>query len=140
MALVTVVAGAALSIARTIGRWVISIVAALATVVMGWAALNVMVNPLGAAAQKIAETTGTSGFDGATATTVEVSLLPWLTIIGSVIGLLGALIALTIGAKWPVDQTKKYEVGVQHPTAQKADGRLDEINTWDELSRDEDPT
>jgi len=140
MAFVTVVAGAALSIVRTVGRWVIGIVAILATVMMGWATINVMVNPLGAAAQKIAETTGTSGVAGDTAATIEVSLLPWLTVIGSGIGLVGALIALTVGASWPVGKTKKYDIGVQRPTAQKADGRLDEIDTWDELSRGEDPT
>lgn len=140
MALVTVVAGAALSIARKAGRWVIGVVAVLATVMMGWATINVIVNPLGAAAQKIAETTGTSGLDGDTAATVEVTLLPWLTVIGSVIGLIGALIALTVGANWPVGKTKKYDVGAQRPTEQNADGRLDEIDTWDELSRGEDPT
>src|SRR5699024_5170883 len=64
MALVTVVAGAALSIARKSGRWVIGIVAIFATVTMGWATSNVILNPLGAATQTIAETTGTSGVDG----------------------------------------------------------------------------
>lgn len=137
MAVVTIVAGAALSIARKIGRWVIGILAIFATVTMGWATMNVMGNPLGAAAQKIAETTGTTGVAG---DTVEVSLLPWLTVIGSGIGLIAALIALTVGARWPVGKTKKYEAGVQHPTTQKADGRLDEIDTWDALSRAEDPT
>lgn len=140
MALVTVVAGAALSIARKIGRWVIGIVAIFATVAMGWATINVIIDPLGAAAQKIAEATGTSGVDGDTAATIEVSLLAWLTVIGSVIGLIGALIALTVGAKWPIGKTKKYEAGVQRPTAQKPDGRLDEIDTWDDLSRGKDPT
>lgn len=140
MALVTVVAGAALSIARKIGRWVIGIVAIFATVTMGWATITVMVNPLGAATQKIAETTGTSGVDGDTAATIEVSLLPWLTVIGSVIGLIGALIALTVGNRWPIGKTKKYDIGVQRPTAQQPDGPLDEIDTWDELSRGKDPT
>lgn len=140
MAVVTIVAGAALSIARKIGRWVIGILAILATVTMGWATMNVLGDPLGATAQKIAETIGTTGVESDTAITVEVSLLPWLTVIGSGIGLIAALIALTVGATWPVGKTKKYETGAQHPTTQKADGRLDEIDTWDALSRAEDPT
>src|SRR5699024_12211087 len=102
--------------------------------------INVIRNPLAAAAQKIAETTGPSAVDGDTASTIEVSLLPWLSVIGSVIGLIGALSALTVGNRWPTGKTKKYDIGGQRPTAQKPDGPLDEIDTWDELSRGKDPT
>src|SRR5699024_10428310 len=102
-------------IARKIGRWVIGIVAIVATVTMGWATINVILNPLGAAAQKIAETTGTSGVDGDTAATIEVSLLPWLTVIGSVIGLIGALIAWAVGNRWPSGKTKKSAIGLSVP-------------------------
>src|SRR5699024_2345405 len=52
MALVTVVAGAALSIARKIGRWGIGILAILATATMGWATVTVLVHPLAAESQK----------------------------------------------------------------------------------------
>src|SRR5699024_4743177 len=140
IALVTVVAGAALSIARKIGRCVIGIVALFATVTMVWSTINVIRIPLAAASPKIDETICTSVVDDDIAATIEVSLLLWLTVIGSVIGLIGALIALTVGNRWPIDKTKKYDIGGQRPTAQQPDGPLDEIDTWDDLSRGKDPT
>lgn len=140
MALVSIAAGAALSIARRIGRWIIGILATLAAVTMGWATINVMTNPLSAVALKIAETTGTTGFDEPGAQ-LEVSALPWLTVAGAVITVLGGLIALIVGRRWPVGKTKKYDVGEQQqPHRADRDGQLDEIDTWDELSRGEDPT
>lgn len=137
MALVTIAASAALSIARKIGRWIIGIVAMFGAIMLGWATINVILNPLGAAAPKIAETTGTTSMEDIAAT-LEVSLLPWLTILGAVIAVFGALIALTFGSRWPVGKTKKYDIGGQKPA--KDHGPLDEIDTWDELSRGEDPT
>ncbi len=137
MALVTVAAGAALSIARRIGRWIIGIVVVFAAITMGWATIIVIINPVGAVAQKIAETTGTTGVEEIVPN-IEVSILPWLTITGALIGAIGGLITLTLGSNWPVGKTKKYDVGEQQ--RRDHDGPLDEIDTWDELSRGEDPT
>lgn len=137
MALVTIAAGAALSIARKIGRWIIGIVAIFAAVTMGWATIGVLMNPLDAVALKIAETTGTTGLSDAAAQ-LDVSVLPWLTIFGAVVTIIGGLIALVVGRRWPVGKTKKYDVGEQAHVGRN--GQLDEIDTWDELSRGEDPT
>lgn len=137
MSLVTIAAGAALSIARKVGRWIIGIVAVLGALAIGWTTVHVLINPLDAAAPKIAETTGTTSMADI-AGNVEVSLLPWLTLLGAVIALLGGIIALAYGSRWPVGKTKKYDVGDQKQPGQ--DGELDEIDTWDELSRGEDPT
>src|SRR5699024_12853251 len=111
-----------------------------ASATIGCCCIYAILQPLGVSAQQIAQTACTSGVDGDTAATVEVSLLPWLTFIGSVIGLIGALIALTVGNRWPIGKTKKYDDGGQRHAAQKPDGPLDEIDTWDELSRGKDPT
>ena len=137
MALVTVAAGAALSIARRIGRWIIGVIVVLAAITMGWVTITVVTNPVGAVAQKIAETTGTTGVEQVIPN-IEVSMLPWLTILGAIIGAVGGILALTVGRHWAVGKTKKYDVGAQQRTEQ--DGPLDEIDTWDELSRGEDPT
>lgn len=137
MALVTIAAGAALSIARRIGRWIVGIVAIFGAIMMGWATIVVITNPLGTVAPKIAETTGTTGIEEVV-TQIDVSALPWLTVIGSIIGLAGGLIALIAGRRWPVGKTKKYDIDV--PTVRDDNAPLDEIDTWDELSRGEDPT
>lgn len=137
MSLVTIAAGAALSIARKLGRWIIGVVAVLGALAIGWTTIHVLVNPLEAAAMKIAETTGTTNMDNI-AGSLEVSFLPWLTLLGAVIALFGGIIALTFGSRWPVGKTKKYDVGDQKQP--DYDGELDEIDTWDELSRGEDPT
>lgn len=137
MSLVTIAAGAALSIARNVGRWIIGGVAILGALAIGTTTINIIFSPLNAAAQKISESTGT------TATTdvagdIEVSLLPWLTVLGAVIVLAGGIIALTYGSRWSLGKTKKYDIS--GPTPVDHDGQLDEIDTWDELSRGEDPT
>lgn len=137
MALVIVAAGAALSIARRIGRWIIGVVVVLAAVTMAWATATVVINPVDAVALKIAETTGTTGVADIVPN-IQVSMLPWLTLAGAVIGVVGGILALTAGARWPVGKTKKYDVAAQQ--RRDHDGPLDEIDTWDELSRGEDPT
>lgn len=137
MSLVTIAAAAALSITRKVGRWIVGVVAVLGSFAMGWASIDVLINPLTAASQKIAETTGTTGMADIAAN-IEVSVFPWLTVIGSAVVFLGGVLAVTVGSRWPIGKTKKYDVGAQKP-AQK-DGPLDEIDTWDELSRGEDPT
>lgn len=139
MALVAIAAGAALSIARTIGRWIVAIVTILAAITTGGATIAVIANPLAAVAVKIAETTGTTGVTEQTAQ-LEVSVLPWLSIIGAVIMLIGGIMALVVGGRWPVGKTKKYDIGEQQSQPGAQQGRLDEIDTWDELSRGEDPT
>lgn len=140
MALVAIAAGAALSIARSIGRWIIGVVVIIASLTMGWTTISVITDPLGAVAVKIAETTGTSGTAAPTAQ-LDVSVLPWLTVTGALIALAGGVITLIIGRRWPVGKTKKYDVGEQQqPPQADRDGQLDEIDTWDELSRGEDPT
>lgn len=137
MSLVSIAGGAALSIARNIGRWIIGCVAILAALAIGTTTINVLVSPINAAAQKISETTGT------TATTnvvehLEVSLMPWLTVLGAVIILVGGIVALAYGSRWSLGKTKKYDMNQPPPV--RHDGPLDEIDTWDELSRGEDPT
>jgi len=137
MSLVTIAAGAALSIARSLGRWIIGIVTVLSAIATGWASLSVWSNPLTAVAPKVAETTGTTGMEDI-AGNIDVSLLPWLTVLGALLVLIGGIITLIVGSRWPVGKTKKYErsdqITVDHDT------QLDEIDTWDELSRGEDPT
>lgn len=137
MALVTIAAGAALSIARRIGRWLIGIITICGASMMAWATVTVITNPYAAVAPKVAETTGTTGIEEG-ATQLDVSLLPWLTVIGAVIGVVGGLLTLVAGRHWPVGKTKKYDMDVSK--ARDDGGPLDEIDTWDELSRGEDPT
>jgi len=139
MALVTIAAGAALSIARKIGRWIIGIVSIIGAATMGFASINVLTDPLNAVALKIAETTGTTGQGGGPAAEIDVTLFPWLTMAGAVIAVIGGLLALVVGGRWPVGKTKKYDVG-EDQQQNTRDGELDEIDTWDELSRGEDPT
>lgn len=137
MSLVIIAAGAALSIAQNIGRWIIGCVAILGSLAIGFTTINVIFSPFNAVAQKISETTGTSGTTDI-AGDIEVSFLPWLTVVGAVVVLASGIIALTYGSRWPLGKTKKYDMSQQ--TQVDHDGQLDEIDTWDELSRGEDPT
>lgn len=137
MALVLIAAGAALSIAGRLGRLIIGSISVLSAVMLIVATGNILMDPTAAVASTIAEISGTTA-SSATVDTVTVTLLPWLTIIGAVVALFGGLLVLIYGQRWALGKTKKYAVSTE--TDETTTGRLDEIDTWDELSRGEDPT
>src|SRR5690625_7498965 len=105
--MVIIAAGAELSIARKVGLWIIGIVSTLSAIAIGWASLSVWTSPATAVAPKIAETTGTTGMEDI-ADNIDVPLLPWLTLFGALLVLLGGIVTLIFGSRWPVDKTKKY--------------------------------
>src|SRR5699024_7533334 len=82
MSLVNIAAGAALSIARNLGRWIIGVVAIFIAIAVGWARLSVWASPATAVAPKIAETPGATGMEDI-ADNIDVSLLPCLIVFGS---------------------------------------------------------
>src|SRR5699024_6465025 len=101
MSLVTIAAGAALSIARNLGRWIIGIVAILSSIAIGWTSLSVWRSPVTAIARQISETAGTTGMEDI-ADNIDVSLVSWLTVFGEVFVLIGGIVTKIFGSRWPV--------------------------------------
>lgn len=135
LALVALAGGLAASIAGRIARWVVAGIIALAAAGIVSAAAIVLADPLGAAQGSIAAATGISGSTAA----VEVSVFPAIAIVAGVLLGAGALALVPAGRYWKT--RTKYDVAATtatdaaHPAAQP-----DEIDSWDRLSRGDDPT
>jgi len=133
LALVALAGGLAASIAGRIARWVITAIILLAAAGIVAAAVTVLSDPLAAAQGSIAAATGISGSNVQVALTV----FPVLAVVaGSLLGI-SALALVPAGRDWK--SRTKYDAaatgGVSGP-AQPAD----EIDSWDRLSRGDDPT
>ncbi|MFF1830663.1 Trp biosynthesis-associated membrane protein [Paenarthrobacter sp. NPDC058040] len=132
LALVSLAGGLAASIAGRVARWIIAAIIALSAVGIILAAVTVMGNPLGAAQGSIAGATGVSGGQADVATT----LFPLAAIVAAGLLGVGAVILPLAGRYWK-SRTKYDKAG---SGASGRTGPVDEIDSWDSLSRGEDPT
>jgi len=132
LALVALAGGLASSIAGKVSRWVIAAIVLLASAGIIVAAVIVLASPLGAAQGTIAATTGISGSKAAAVSTV----FPVLAVVAA--GLLGlfAILLPIAGRHWKA--RTKYDVAGR--AAGAGSGPVDEIDSWDSLTRGEDPT
>src|SRR6478735_8017530 len=133
LALVALAGGLAASIAGRIARWVITAIILLAAAGIVAAAVTVLSDPLAAAQGSIAAATGISGSNVQVALTV----FPVLAVVaGSLLGI-SALAIVPAGRYWK--SRTKYDAaataGAPGPTQP-----ADEIDSWDRLSRGDDPT
>ena len=132
LAVVALAGGLAASIAGKIARWIIAVLIALSAAGIILAAVTVMLDPLGAAQGSIAAATGVSGGQADAAVTV----FPVLAIIaGSLLAVCAVL--LPLAARHWTSRTK-YDAGTR--SKKSSNEPVDEIDSWDSLSRGEDPT
>jgi hypothetical protein len=139
LALVALAGGLAASIAGRIARWIITAIILLAAAGIVSAAAIVLADPLAAAQGSIASATGISG----SSVQVDVTAFPAAAVVtGSLLGLC-ALLIIPAGRFWK--NRTKYDT----PAAGAAPGGAgsgaptgapDEIDSWDRLSRGDDPT
>lgn len=133
LALVALAGGLAASIAGRIARWVITAIVLLAAAGIVAAAATVLADPLAAAQGSIAAATGISGSN----VQVAVTAFPVLAVVaGSLLGL-GALAIVPAGRYWK--SRTKYDAAA-NGGASGAAQPADEIDSWDRLSRGDDPT
>ncbi|MFJ5956735.1 Trp biosynthesis-associated membrane protein [Paenarthrobacter sp. NPDC092416] len=130
LALVALAGGLAASIAGRIARWIIAVILGLSAVGVIAAAAIVLADPLGAAQGAIAAATGISGGEANVATT----LFPVVAVITGALLAVCALVLPFAGRYWKT--RTKYDAG----RAKRGTGPVDEIDSWDSLSRGEDPT
>ncbi|UEL30043.1 Trp biosynthesis-associated membrane protein [Pseudarthrobacter sp. L1SW] len=132
LALVALAGGLAAAIAGRIARWVITGIIVLASAGIVAAAATVLANPLAAAQGAIAEATGVTGSQAQ----VTVTAFPVLAVVA------GCLLALAAMAIPPAARHWKARTKYDVPAAGSAAGAgpVDEIDSWDRLSRGDDPT
>jgi uncharacterized membrane protein (TIGR02234 family) len=133
LALVALAGGLAASIAGRIARWIITAIILLASVGIVTAAVTVMADPLAAAQGSIAAATGITG----SSVQVSASAFPALAVVAGVLLGLGALLIIPAGRHWKT-RTKYDAAGAG--AAGTPEGPADEIDSWDRLSRGDDPT
>ncbi|WP_320538059.1 Trp biosynthesis-associated membrane protein [Pseudarthrobacter sp. IC2-21] len=137
LALVALAGGLAASIAGKIARWVITAIVVLAAAGIIVAAATVLADPLAAAQGSIAAATGVSGSSAGAAVTA----FPVLAVVVGILLALGALLIIPAGRFWK--SRTKYDVasaGAAAGNSAPPAGPVDEIDSWDRLSRGDDPT
>ncbi|MET1021625.1 MAG: Trp biosynthesis-associated membrane protein [Arthrobacter sp.] len=136
LALVALAGGLAASIAGRLARWVITALILLAAAGIVSAAAIVIADPLAAAQGSIAAATGITGSD----VRVDVTVFPVLAVAAGTLLGLGALLVIPASRYWK--SRTKYDTaaaGAAGGSAAPA-GPADEIDSWDRLSRGDDPT
>ncbi|TLM83760.1 Trp biosynthesis-associated membrane protein [Pseudarthrobacter sp. NamE5] len=133
LALVALAGGLAAAIAGRIARWIITAIIVLASAGIVAAAATVLANPLAAAQGSIAEATGVSGSQAE----VAVTAFPFLAVAAGCLLAVAALAIPLAGRHWKA-RTKYDAPGAAGMAAAAAP--VDEIDSWDRLSRGDDPT
>lgn len=140
LALVALAGGLAASIAGRVARWVITAIILLAAAGIVAAAAVVLADPLAAAQGSIAAATGISG----SSVQVDVTVFPVLAVVAGALLGLSALAIVPAGRYWKT--RTKYDAAAAGPAGGTAAGGhapaapADEIDSWDRLSRGDDPT
>lgn len=141
LSLTVLAIGAALSIAGRVLRVVLTVLGVLVgfalTLLTGAVAATVPISAIGA---EVAAVTGISGEEAVAAlvSTIGLTAWPWLTVavfvLLTAIGILGALTS----PRWG-DSGRRYRTD-STPRRGRGEGPVDAIESWDDLSRGEDPT
>lgn len=138
LALVALAGGLAASIAGRIARWIITAIILLAAAGIVSAAAIVLADPLAAAQGSIAAATGISG----SSVQVDVTVFPALAVVAGALLGLSALLIVPAGRFWR--SRTKYDTAASGSApggaAAAPAGPPDEIDSWDRLSRGDDPT
>lgn len=135
--LVLAAAALALGLVGRIGRWVVSVVIAVAGVLVLVGALGVRSGARERAEQQAAELTGVGVLDGV----VTVAVWPWAAVGLGVLVLAAAVMLLRASAAWsaPSARHERAQSSAQAP-GRNPPPPDDERSTWDALGRGDDPT
>lgn len=133
LALVAAAGALATTIAGKYARILTSLIVFASALGIMAAAGGVLADPAAAA---VAEVGAATGIEGRPQNTVA-TLFPVLAMVAAGIMALGALVLLWAGRGWAV--RSKYDTARQR-AASTPDAPMDQIDSWDSLSRGEDPT
>lgn len=155
-AVVAITAGLAASIAGPVARWIVSVILMVAGVGVAAASWTVISDPAQGAAGAIGQAIGVSGAAG---TEVTLTVMPWAALVsGVLIALTGAWLAAAsrswtssrryapvaaAGTATAASGSESTTPGTGSPAADTNGGGpepVDDIDSWDRLSRGDDPT
>jgi uncharacterized membrane protein (TIGR02234 family) len=133
LALVALAGSLATSIAGKVARIVTTVIVLLAAGGIIAVVLGILADPATAAMTEVGAATGIEGQPSDATTT----LFPVLAVVAAVVLALAALLVLWFGRTWSV--RSKYDAAKPATSGEKS-GPIDEIDSWDQISRGEDPT
>jgi uncharacterized membrane protein (TIGR02234 family) len=140
-ALVGLAAALAGSIAGPVARVVTAVLLALAGAGIAVTSISILVDPDTAASAAIGKATGMIGGEAG----IRLSAFPWLAAAAGMLMLLCAAWMVAAGRRWTT--ARRYGTASRGIRARKADGSpadrsgpVDEIDSWDQLTRGNDPT
>ncbi|WJL95600.1 Trp biosynthesis-associated membrane protein [Microbacterium sp. ET2] len=142
LSLTTLALGAALAIAGTVLRYAFGaltiVIAATLGVATGVVALTA---PVAAVVSAVTEATGIAGLEAVDDLVTGISTTPWplITLAACVVLLAAGVLILATAHRWP-GSGRKYRTSAQVAPDGAPSRRTDAIDSWDELSRGQDPT
>ncbi|MBT9607116.1 Trp biosynthesis-associated membrane protein [Microbacterium sp.] len=141
LSLAALALGAALSIVGPVLRYVLGALALAIAGVVGVATAQVVLTlPVSATAATVTDATGISGVDAVADLVSSMSLTPWpvVTLLAQLLLAAAAVFTLVSARRWRGSADRKYRTATDAP----ADGSRphDAIDSWDDLSRGDDPT
>ncbi|MDT0118090.1 Trp biosynthesis-associated membrane protein [Microbacterium sp. PRF11] len=141
LSLAALALGAALSIVGPVLRYVFGALGVLIAVFVGIGTAQILfATPVAATAATVTDATGISGTDAVASLVSNLSLTPWpaVTLLAQAVLAAAAVFTLVTGRRWASGASRKYRTGDE---AGAETGRPhDAIDSWDDLSRGDDPT
>lgn len=140
LSLAVLALGAALALVGRILRYVFAIIALLAGALLTWwTAEIVLTAPVSAVAATVTETTGLAGGTAVVDVidSITISVWPVLALIGWVLLIAASVFTLVTAEGWKSGGRRFRTDAAAHSAAE---GPVDAIDSWDDLSRGTDPT
>jgi hypothetical protein len=139
LSLAAMALGVVLSLAGRILRYVFGVIAVIIGVALVVQTVPVLTGvPLSAVAPAITAATGISGDDAVSALVGSVTLTAWpiVALVAWVLLILAGGFVIVTASRWRTGSSRYRSGAPQH----HAEGPLDAVDSWDELSRGDDPT
>lgn len=140
LSLAVLALGAALSIASPVLRLVFGVLGGAAAVLLGWSSAQLLISaPSSAIASTVTEVTGLAGSEALSSVVAGVvpSAWPVLALVGWVVLLASAVLVMATWRRWGTGGRRYRTDATPHAPA---DGPVDSVDSWDELSHGTDPT
>lgn len=136
LTLVAAAGALALSVSGRVGRIIAGGIILLAAVGVAATAISVLADPQAAADGPVGAQIGVTGIP----VDASVTALVWVALAASILLLLTAVGVLAWGRKWSGSKKYRYQRGAGSDSAPATGEPLDDIDSWDRLSRGDDPT
>lgn len=133
--------GAALTIVNLVLRYILGALTVLCGAVLLWLIVPVAADaPVSAVARTVTTATGIAGVESVSEMIAAVGETPWpwATAVCAAVLLLAGILVLATAHRWR-RAGRRFAADAPH-TAAASDGPLDAVESWDDLSRGDDPT